>query len=94
MQINTNHQLELLHDILDEHLSEADCNITEYSQIKRLVQSMISKNKVTNENLLQQLPEMYHYGWQGERVQNTEEHTITNQQNIEVWLETINQVLR
>lgn len=91
MSITVNHQLELLMDLLDEHQSECCAQVSEYQQIKRLVKSMIASNTVTDEQLLQLLPEIYNYGRQGENAQNHEEHILTNQDNITNWISAIEQ---
>ncbi|MGM8365876.1 YtzH-like family protein [Virgibacillus sp. W0181] len=92
MKLTVNNQLTLLHDILDEQKEENDGNITEYQQIKRLVQSMMANNAIPDdETLFQVLPEIYHYGFQGEFVQCLTEHIHTNKDNIENWLQAIQQ---
>ncbi|MFD1038182.1 YtzH-like family protein [Virgibacillus byunsanensis] len=91
MTLTVNNQLMLLHDILSEQTEDCYGNISEYQQIKRLIQSMISKNSITDEQLLQLLPEIYNYGRQGEIVQNLEEHITTNKHNIENWIHAIQQ---
>lgn len=92
MKLTVNNQLTLLYDILDEQAAENNGNITEYQQIKRLVQSMMANNAIPNdESLFQFLPEIYSYGFQGEVVQNLTEHIETNRQNIEEWLRAIEQ---
>ncbi|MGM8213393.1 YtzH-like family protein [Virgibacillus sp. W0430] len=92
MNLTVNNQLTLLYDILDEHIAENDGNITEYQQIKRLVQSMMARNAISDhDTLFQHLPEIYNYGFQGEVVQCLTEHIETNKTNIENWLEAIQQ---
>lgn len=89
MRLNIAHQLQLLHDLLEDHALDFDYSLSEYEQIKRLVQSIISQSQISNEELIQVLPEIYHYGSQGKHVQNIEEHIITNQEQIKNWLNTI-----
>ncbi|GGB27069.1 hypothetical protein GCM10011409_00450 [Lentibacillus populi] len=85
-------QLMLLHDILSEHTEDCTGEIAEYQQIKRLVQAMMAKNSITDEQLLQLLPEIYNYGRQGEIAQNSPEHITTNKENIVNWMNAINNV--
>lgn len=92
MTLSVNDQLTLLHDLLDEQMIEHAGSVAEYQQIKRLIQEMIAKNKITNEQLLQLLPEIYNYGRQGEIAQNLSEHITTNVDNIELWKHAIQQV--
>jgi hypothetical protein len=91
MSLTVNHQLELLMDLLDEQQSECCAQVSEYQQIKRLVKSMMANNTITDEQLLQLLPEIYNYGRQGESVQNQEEHITTNIDNITNWISAIEQ---
>ncbi|WP_096269735.1 YtzH-like family protein [Paucisalibacillus globulus] len=91
MSLTVNNQLELLMDLLDEQQSECCAQISEYQQIKRLVKSMMANNTITDEQLLQLLPEIYNYGRQGESVQNHEEHITSNKDNINNWISAIEQ---
>ncbi|MBU5468610.1 YtzH-like family protein [Virgibacillus sp. MSJ-26] len=90
MTLNVNHQLTLLYDLLDEHHAERDGEVAEYQQIKRVVKSMMANNSITNEQLLQLLPEIYNYGLKGESAQNSNEHIVDNQENIQQWISAIN----
>lgn len=92
MTLTVHDQLMLLHDILDEHTEDGAGQIAEYQQIKRLVQTMMAKNSITNEQLLQLLPEIYNYGRQGEIAQNSPEHITTNKDNINNWMNAISNV--
>jgi|SRR5690625_4614429 len=89
MTLTRDDQLKLLHDLLDEHISHHSGHISEYQQIKRLVQSLTAKDKVTDDQLSQVLPEIYNYGLEGENAQNLPEHITTNVSNIESWINTI-----
>lgn len=91
MTLTVHNQLRLLQDILSEQTEDCCGEISEYQQIKRLVQAMMANNSISNEQLLQLLPEIYNYGRQGEIAQNDEEHITTNQENIETWVSAIQQ---
>nr|WP_042224047.1 YtzH-like family protein [Oceanobacillus manasiensis] len=91
MSLTTNHQLVLLLDILDEQSGECCGNVAEYQQIKRLVQSMLADNRITNTELTQLLPDIYNYGNQGENSPNVPDHITANQANIEHWVNAIHQ---
>ncbi len=91
MTLSVNDQLRLLHDLLDEQMIDSAASIAEYQQIKRLIQKMIAKNKITDEQLLQVLPEIYNYGRQGEIAQSLSEHITSNMENIENWKNAIQQ---
>ncbi|WP_099158820.1 YtzH-like family protein [Virgibacillus ndiopensis] len=92
MTLTVNDQLTLLHDILSEQTEDCCGEIAEYQQIKRLVQSMMAQNNITDNQLLQLLPEIYNYGRQGEIAQHSPEHITTNKENIEQWMSVITQV--
>ena len=89
MTLNTNHLLTLLHDILDEQCVDCCAEVSEYQQIKRLVKNMMAKNEITDDQLLQLLPEIYNYGMQGENTNNVEEHITANKDNLETWMSAI-----
>ncbi|MFD2761892.1 YtzH-like family protein [Lentibacillus juripiscarius] len=89
MTLTVHNQLQLLHDILTEQTEDCCGAISEYQQIKRLVQSMMADNSISDDQLLQLLPEIYNYGRQGEIAHNDEEHVRTNQTNIDTWVNAI-----
>lgn len=89
MPLSLNNQLTLLHDLLDEHAIYQTAEIDEYKQIKRVVRSLMASGQVTNEELLQLLPEIYHYGIQGERSYNLNELIINNEHNLDYWKNVI-----
>ena len=91
MTLNVTNQLTLLYDLLDEQKLESSGNVSEYQQIKRLVKSMMANNSITDEQLLELLPEIYNYGKQGENAQNVPEHITANGQNIDTWIRAIQQ---
>ncbi|GAB4074947.1 hypothetical protein GCM10028778_24500 [Barrientosiimonas marina] len=91
MTLTTHNQLQLLYDILTEQKEECSGSISEYQLIKRQVQAVMANDSVRNEQLLRLLPEIYNYGRQGEVAQNDEEHIVTNAENINKWLNAIDQ---
>jgi hypothetical protein len=92
MSLNVNDQLHVLYDLLSEQ-SEDDCgSVSECQQIKRLVQSLMAKGAIQDEQLLQLLPEIYNYGRKGELAQNLDEHITSNQDNLRTWISTINEI--
>ena len=93
MTLSVNDQLRLLHDLLDEQMIDSTGSIAEYQQIKRLIQEMTAKNKISDEQLLQLLPEIYNYGRQGEIAQSSSEHITSNVDNIESWKSAIHTLL-
>jgi len=91
MTLSVNDQLRLLHDLLDEQMIDNTGSIAEYQQIKRLIKEMIAKDKISDDQLLKLLPEIYNYGRQGEIAQSSSEHITTNTDNIENWKNAIEQ---
>ncbi|WP_077327604.1 YtzH-like family protein [Virgibacillus siamensis] len=91
MTLTVNNQLKLLQDILTEQNEDCCGEISEYQQIKRLVQTMMANNTITDEQLLQLLPEIYNYGRQGEIAHNDAEHITANKEKIETWVDAIQQ---
>ncbi len=89
MTLTIQNQLTLLHDLLDEQMVDKSGSIAEYQQIKRLVQTMMSKNYISDEQLLNLLPEIYNYGIRGEIAQCLTEHIVSNEANIEIWKNAI-----
>lgn len=92
MTLTVADQLNLLHDLLDEQILESSGSVSEYQQIKRLVKTLIATNNISDEQMLQLLPEIYHYGLKGEVAQSLSEHITTNKENIETWKNAIQQV--
>jgi len=92
MTLSVNDQLRLLHDLLDEQMVDNTGSVAEYQQIKRLIQKIIANNKISDEQLLQLLPEIYNYGRLGEIAQSSPEHITSNIDNIENWKNAIQQI--
>jgi len=89
MTLTVHNQLTLLYDLLDEQTHDYSASIEEYQQIKKLVQKMVARNKINDEQLKQILPEIYNYGRIGEIAQSLAEHIYNNEENIETWKNTI-----
>src|SRR5690625_6939416 len=77
MTLSVNHQLMLLHDILDEHHLDHSASVAEHQQIKRIVQTILANNSISDEQLLELLPEIYNYGQKGESSQNQPDRKST-----------------
>ncbi|WP_217589827.1 YtzH-like family protein [Lentibacillus saliphilus] len=92
MSLSYLHQLALLHDLLSEQQSSFEGEVSEYQQIKRLVKSMIANGQLNDDQLIELLPEIYHYSVEGESVQNIEEHIQSNTQQLHNWISAIEQV--
>ncbi|MFZ3579817.1 YtzH-like family protein [Virgibacillus sp. DJP39] len=88
--LTVNDQLMVLHDILTEQSEDCCADVNEYKQIKRIIQTLMAKDSISDEQLLALLPQIYNYGIQGEQAQNLEEHITTNKTNIDTWTDYIN----
>src|SRR5699024_12642302 len=86
-----NIQMTTLYDILDEHHLDRSASIAEYQQLKRLVQAIMDNNHISEEQLLQYLQEIYHYGQQGENASSQTDHISSNKNNIVNWISAIQQ---
>src|SRR5690625_4679549 len=92
MPLSLNNQLTLLHDLLDEQAIYQTADVDEYKQIKRVVRSLMASGQITNEELLQLLPEIYYYGIQGEHSYNLNELISENEHNLDYWKNVIAKV--
>lgn len=90
MCLTIHNQLTLLHDLLDEQIKLKSVSVNEYKQIKKLVQTMTTNKKI-EEELQAILPEIYCYGIKGEQVSSFDDHIMDNEQNIQQWLQLIQQ---
>ncbi|MDY0397013.1 YtzH-like family protein [Virgibacillus halophilus] len=91
MTIKINQQLELLHDILEEHHSQAQATAHEYQQIRRLIDSIQTNQQLLHSQLSASLPQIYEYCTQGEAAQSQQSHIDANKENIDSWLKHIEQ---
>lgn len=89
MPLSLNNQLMLLYDLLDEHTHYRTADVDEYKQIKRVVRSLMANGQLTDEELLQLLPEIYYYGIQGEQSYNLQELIDDNEHNLLHWKHAI-----
>src|SRR5699024_6308191 len=91
MTLSVNHQLMLLHDILEEHHLDHAASGAEHQQIKRIVQTILANNGISDEQLLELLPEIYNYGQKGESSQSQPDDITSHQTNLESWMSAIRQ---
>lgn len=89
MTLTLHNQLKLLYDLLDEQLIYRSGDLAEFIQIKKLVQSIMSSNVLQDTELTKYLPEIYHYGIVGEKIQCDKEHITSYKNKIDVWKKAI-----
>ncbi|PWU70254.1 YtzH-like family protein [Gracilibacillus dipsosauri] len=89
MTLNTQHQLDLLHDLLSLHAEEGCGSSSECEQIARLVESLQQKTDLPHSKLMENFTGIYQYGTDGANSEDLDQHIINNQTSIQGWLETI-----
>lgn len=85
MTLTLHNQLKLLHDLLDEQLMYKSSDINEFTQIKRLVQAIMSHETIRNSEIIHYLPEIYTYGIEGENIECDYEHINSYEDSIKEW---------
>lgn len=88
MYLTVQNQLTLLHDLLDEQVIYKTVSLNEYHQIKKLVQAMVTNQRMDSD-LLNILPEIYYYGMKGENAYSLQDHINDHEPKIQQWLQTI-----
>ncbi|RFA33705.1 hypothetical protein CAI16_13830 [Virgibacillus dokdonensis] len=91
MELNTNNQLTLLIDLLDEHRTDLCGSVSEYQQITRLVNSLMQNSAISDQEIQELLPEIYDYGKNGESSQNMEAHITANNTQLATWIDALHQ---
>jgi len=89
MTLTLQNQLKLLHDLLDEQLIYKTGDIYEFTQIKKLVQAIMTHKPIQDTDLFNYLPEIYHYGIEGEKIQCDKEHISSKEYDIIIWKRAI-----
>lgn len=89
MTLTLQNQLKLLYDLLDEHVIYKNGELTEFTQIKRLVQGIVSHEEIQDTELANFLPTIYNYGIEGEKVQCDIEHISSYEEEIYNWKNAI-----
>src|SRR5699024_9947191 len=91
MTLSVNHQLMLLHDILDEHHLDHSASVAEHQHITRIVQTILANNRIADEQLLELLQEIYNHRQKRQSTQNQPDHITYHQNNLESWMSAIRQ---
>lgn len=90
MPLNHSDQLNMLKDILSEHLSDSNGTVSEYEQMDRLVKSLLDNDGISEE-MKQQLQEIQSYSEIGKQSMDSQEHIFENQNNLNQWIEGMDQ---
>lgn len=88
MCLTYHNQLQLLHDLLDEHLTYQSAYMYEYEQLKKLIQSIMN-NQLIDERLQTILPEIYAYSFHGVHTHVDKEYIQIHEDRIKQWLSVI-----
>ncbi|KGX89418.1 hypothetical protein N781_09205 [Pontibacillus halophilus JSM 076056 = DSM 19796] len=89
MPLTSKDQLHILYDLLSEQSEVCQGSISECQQIQRLVHSLLSKEDVTNKEVLDLLPDIYHYGRQGELAEDLSQHISNHTTHLQQWTNSI-----
>ncbi|QGH35368.1 hypothetical protein GI584_15480 [Gracilibacillus salitolerans] len=89
MALNTNNQLDLLHDLLSLHAEECCGSASECEQISRLIRSLQQHPSIQNSDLVQIVDVIDQYGTLGATSNNLDDHITKHQPEIEQWLQVI-----
>ncbi|WP_442595562.1 YtzH-like family protein [Neobacillus sp. D3-1R] len=90
MPINSQDQVNLLKDILNNHQTDCCGSVSECEQLERLVKSLMVNNDI-NHNIKNVLQEIYTYSQDGVNTPNLDEHITTNQAQLAQWVNNIDQ---
>ncbi|MDX8367478.1 YtzH-like family protein [Cytobacillus sp. IB215665] len=91
MPLDQNHQINLLKDILENHLSDCCGTVSECEQVERLVKSLMNSSNSQLE-LNNTFENIYNYSQSGKNSQNLENHISTHQQELSQWVDDITQL--
>ncbi|WP_066195079.1 MULTISPECIES: YtzH-like family protein [Gracilibacillus] len=89
MSLTTNHQLDLLHDLLSLQCEEGNGTISECEQISRLIRSLQQQESMQNTSLYALLATIDDYSSTGTNCSNLQQHIEKHQTVINEWLPQI-----
>lgn len=88
MCLTYTNQLQLLHDLLDEHLTYQSAYMYEYEQLKKLIQSIMN-HEMIDEPLQTILPEIYAYSFHGVHTHVDKQYIQVHEHRMKQWLTII-----
>lgn len=88
MPLNTNDQLNIVKDILQNQQIDCCGSVSECQQIQRITKSLLA-GSVTDQNAKNTLTEVYQYSQEGQYTQNLDHHILNNKQNISNWIQDL-----
>ncbi|MDZ5472568.1 YtzH-like family protein [Bacillus sp. 31A1R] len=90
MPINSQDQVNLLKDILNNHQTDCCGSVAECEQLERLVKSLMINADVNN-NVKDVLQEIYSYSQHGVNSTDLDQHIESHQQQLSEWVTNIDQ---
>ncbi|MDX8359241.1 MULTISPECIES: YtzH-like family protein [Bacillaceae] len=91
MPLDQNHQINLLKDILENHLSDCCGTVSECEQVERLVKSLMN-NTNSQLKLNDTFENIYSYSQSGKNSHNLENHISTHREELSQWVDDITQL--
>ncbi len=91
MPIQYTDQLNLLKDILQDHLEDCCGTVSELEQIERLVKQLMMNHQVDPE-IQAILEDIYYYGQKGKYSSDLDNHISTYQNQLSNWVDSIDQL--
>ncbi|MEK3890323.1 YtzH-like family protein [Bacillus sp. FSL K6-3431] len=85
MSLTHNNQVQLLEDILNNHLEDCCGTVSECQQLERLVQSLLG-NQAIPEQMQPLLENIYAYCQEGCQSNDLNNHIHSNQEQLSQWV--------
>lgn len=90
MSLSYKNQIQLLKDIMMNHLEDSQGSVSECSQIGRIVKSLLSNQQI-DPKLTPVLEEIYSYCQTGTQIRDLDSHIDSHQEQLSQWIGNINQ---
>ena len=88
MTLSHQDQINLLKDILNNHLEDCCGSISELEQVERLIVSLLAKDHVP-QDMEPLLHDIYSYSQTGKNSANPDEHINAHQEQLSQWVQVI-----
>lgn len=88
LPLQTQDQVSLLKDILNNHQTDCCGSVAECEQLERLVKSLMVNTQI-DQNVKSILQEVYDYSQNGTYTADLDQHILSNQDNLSQWVNNI-----
>ncbi|MDF2854456.1 MAG: hypothetical protein K0Q87_307 [Neobacillus sp.] len=88
LPLQTQDQVSLLKDILNNHQTDCCGSVAECEQLERLVKSLMVNTQI-DQNVKSILQEVYDYSQSGTYTADLDQHILSNQDNLSQWVDDI-----